>query len=59
MDRDDLGDLLGKLPSMKKSRETDTLLEELQRAADEHQKILVRQSELIRRLREELKEVER
>lgn len=39
--------------------ETVDLLEELQRAAEEHRKILERQSELIRRLRSELKEVRR
>lgn len=39
--------------------DTDDLLEELQKAADEHRRILERQSELIRRLREELKDVRR
>lgn len=37
--------------------DTIDLLEELQKAAEEHRKILERQSELIRRLREELKDV--
>lgn len=44
---------------MAASDETVDLLEELQRAADEHQRILERQSELIRRLRNELKDVRR
>lgn len=42
-----------------RSDETDTLLEELQQAADAHKRILERQSDLIRRLREELKDVKR
>lgn len=42
---------------MSASNETDDLLEQLQRAADEHKRILERQSDLIRRLREELKDV--
>ena len=46
------------LPRMA-SDDTDDLLEELRRAAEIHKKILERQSELIRRLREELKEVKR
>ena len=37
--------------------ETEDLLIELQRAADDHRRILNRQSELIRRLREELRDV--
>lgn len=37
--------------------DTTDLLEELQRVADEHRKILERQSELISRLRDELKDV--
>lgn len=41
------------------ANETENLLEELQRAAEEHRKILQRQSELIRRLRSELKDVRR
>ena len=48
--------LLGGLP-MHRPRETDDLLEELQKAAEEHRKILDRQAELIARLREELKDV--
>jgi hypothetical protein len=39
--------------------DTDGLLEELQRAADEHRLILERQQELITRLRAELKGVTR
>jgi len=39
--------------------ETDALLEELQAAAEAHRRILERQSELIRLLREELKDVKR
>lgn len=39
--------------------DADSLLEELQAAAEAHRKILERQSELIRLLREELKEVKR
>lgn len=37
--------------------DTEDLLEELQRAADQHQRILERQAELIKCLREELKGV--
>jgi hypothetical protein len=37
--------------------EADALLEELQRAADEHRRILVRQAFLIEMLRAELREV--
>lgn len=37
--------------------DTDALLEQLQRAADEHKRILDRQADLIRRLRQELKGV--
>lgn len=39
--------------------ETGKLLEELQRAADQHQQILERQAELIKCLRDELKGVNR
>jgi uncharacterized coiled-coil protein SlyX len=39
--------------------ETEDLLEELQAAAEQHRKILERQSDLIQRLREELKGVNR
>lgn len=39
--------------------DTGDLLEELQRAADQHQRILERQTELIKCLREELKGVNR
>ena len=45
------------LPLMANTRETGDLLEALQKAADDHKAILERQSELIRRLREELKDV--
>lgn len=44
---------------MRATNETVDLLEELQKAADEHKKILERQSELISRLRDELKDVRR
>lgn len=59
MDPNQIHDLLEGLPTLPKTNETDDLLEELQKAADEHQRILERQSDLIRRLREELKEVKR
>ena len=39
--------------------DTDDLLEQLQKAAEDHQRILERQAELIRRLRAELKEMKR
>jgi dsDNA-specific endonuclease/ATPase MutS2 len=45
--------------TMSSAQDTVDLLEELQRAASEHRKILERQSELIRRLRNELKDVRR
>jgi uncharacterized coiled-coil protein SlyX len=59
VDSDDLNQLFREIPNMPDSEETDDLLEELQRAADEQQRILARQSELIRRLRAELKDVRR
>lgn len=37
--------------------DADLVLEELQRAVEEHERILARQGELIRRLRAELKDV--
>ena len=43
----------------KGKRDTVELLHELQRAADEHRLILMRQSALIERLRNELKDVRR
>lgn len=58
MEDDLIAALLEGLP-MAKTRETDELLEELQRAADEHRRILDRQAELIQRLRNELKGVRR
>lgn len=51
--------LLEGLSQLPRTDETDGLLEELQRAAEEHQKILNRQAELIRKLREGLKDVKR
>ncbi len=59
VDSDDLSHLLEEIPRMTSTHETVDLLEELQKAADEHKRILERQSDLIRRLREELKEVRR
>lgn len=41
------------------TKETGDLLEQLQRAVKEHHQILERQGDLIRRLREELKDVRR
>lgn len=41
------------------SDESDTVLEELQRAVEDQRLILARQGELIRRLRAELKDVRR
>lgn len=46
-------------PTLRRAQDTDALLEELQQAAYAHQRILERQSDLIRRLREELKDVTR
>ena len=46
-------------PKFDYEESTDELLEELQAAAELHQKILERQAELIARLREELKGVKR
>jgi uncharacterized coiled-coil protein SlyX len=59
VDDDDLHSLLREIPGMIQNSkgETADLLEELQKAAEEHRKILERQSDLIRRLREELKDV--
>lgn len=48
---------LAKMPGV--TDETVDLLEELQRAVREHHRILERQSDLIRRLREDLKDVRR
>lgn len=42
---------------MRASSETANLLEGLRKATEEHRQILERQAELIRRLREELKDV--
>lgn len=39
------------------SEDADNVLEELQRAVEEHERILARQAELIKRLRAELKDV--
>lgn len=60
MDDDDLHLLLKEIPAMTAADgkgDTGGLLEELQKAAEEHRRILERQSDLIRRLREELKDV--
>lgn len=59
VDDDDLHSLLEGIPGMIRDGkgETADLLEELQKAAEDHRRILERQSELIRRLREELKDV--
>lgn len=60
MYEDDLRSLLEDIPGMDTSKgDTVDLLEELQKAADEQARILARQSELIRRLRAELKDVRR
>lgn len=59
MDPDELIYVLKGVPTLPATSETDQLLEELQRAADEHRQILERQAELIRRLREELRDVKR
>lgn len=40
-------------------RESDTLLEQLQNATEAHRQILVRQAELIFKLRAELREIQR
>lgn len=46
------------LEALKAEGETEELLEELQRAAELHQAILLRQGEIIQRLRAELKGVQ-
>lgn len=58
MDPDELTYVLKGVQTLP-TTETDQLLEALQRAADEHRHILERQAELIRRLREELRDVKR
>lgn len=61
MDENALHHLLRELPGMAANGETagdaDNVLEELQRAVEEHERILARQAELIKRLRAELKDV--
>lgn len=59
MDPDELNAVLKGIPTLAATTETDDLLEQLQRAADEHKRILERQSDLIRRLRAELRDVKR
>ena len=55
----DLTSILKDIPFMasQQRQETEVVLEELQRAVEEHVKILARQAELISRLRRELKDV--
>lgn len=61
MEEHDLQSLLREIPNMSgvKRDETETVLEELQRAVREHEKILARQAELIAQLRRELKDVDK
>lgn len=59
MDESELASLMKEIPNMPDDGQKVDLLEELQRAADEQARILARQSELIRRLRAELKDVRR
>lgn len=55
----DVHELLKGLAMLIDRDDTDDLLEQLQKAAEDHQRILERQAELIRRLRAELKEMKR
>lgn len=59
VDEGDLHSLLRDIPNMAGSLRDDSerVLEELQHAVEEHERILARQAELIRRLRQELKDV--
>lgn len=63
VDESHLHALLREIPSMVTNTDdaqgADTVLEELQRAVQEHERILQRQGALIKRLREELKDVRR
>ena len=52
-----LSDDADEASAVQRLTETANLLEQLQRAADEHRKILERQSCLIERLRDELRSV--
>lgn len=56
---EDLSQLLNDMAVTGDSQDddSDTVLEELQRAVEDQRRILARQGELIRRLRKELKEV--
>lgn len=60
MDERNLHSLLRDLPQMmsqEQRQESEDVLEELQHAVEEHERILARQADLIKRLREELKDV--
>lgn len=61
MDEQDLHSLLKDIPQMsaRERDDSESVLEELQHAVEEHEKILARQAELIARLRRELKGVEK
>lgn len=62
-DETELHKLLKEIPQMaahgNASEEADSVLEQLQRAVEEHERILARQGQLIERLRRELKDVRR
>jgi hypothetical protein len=59
VDERDFHSLLKDIPQMSREQrqESEDVLEELQHAVEEHERILARQAKLIQRLREELKDV--
>lgn len=61
VDEQDLHSFLREIPRMntKERDDSENVLEELQHAVEEHERILARQAELIARLRRELKGVQR
>jgi uncharacterized coiled-coil protein SlyX len=61
MDERDLHSLLKDIPQMseRQRQESEDVLEQLQHAVEEHERILARQALLIKLLREELKDVKK
>lgn len=61
MEERELQSLLKDIPKMSRAKkdDTETVLEELQHAVEEHEKILARQAALLARLRRELKDVDK
>lgn len=58
-DESELHQLLKEIPQMAEKEDPDGVLEQLQKAVEDHERILARQAELIARLRSEMKDVRR